>query len=348
LLDGSRQLRIVQGECIWIGQAGSGIAVLLADGCRLVGDVVVCATGHDTASAPTRCYADPWIPPRDAGIAADAAVLILGTGLTMIDYALSLLLGGHRGPIIAMSRRGLVSRAHRRVQTTAVAAADVPFGAEITVLLRWLRRLAEAEMAHGGDWRSVVDAIRPFTHEIWRRLSVQSKRRFLEHARAWWDVHRHRMAPEAEQRIAAAIAAGALTIVAGKICPVEAAPHGALVHYRRRGERGEHTMQVAKIVECTGIIKNPNRTAILRCAACWTRAWPGSIHWKSASRSHRGVLWSIDSACRRSGCSRSGHSRGRPSGRSSPSPTFAASVRRSLPICESCWRPVNGFARPAR
>jgi uncharacterized NAD(P)/FAD-binding protein YdhS len=261
LLDDSRRLRIVQGECIWIGQAGSGIAVLLEDGCRLTGDVAVCATGHDTPSAAARCYADPWTPPGGAGIAADAAVLILGTGLTMIDYALSLLLAGHRGPMIAMSRRGLVSRAHRRVQPMAIAAADVPFGAEITVLLRWLRRLAEAEMARGGDWRSVVDAIRPFTHEIWRRLSLQSKRRFLEHARAWWDVHRHRMAPEVEQRIAAAIAAGALTIVAGKICAVEATPHGALVHYRRRGERAERTMHVAKIVECTGIVKNPSGTA---------------------------------------------------------------------------------------
>jgi uncharacterized NAD(P)/FAD-binding protein YdhS len=206
------------------------------------------------------CYADPWIPPGDAGIAPDAAVLILGTGLTMVDYVLSLRLGGHHGPIIALSRRGLLPRAHRRMQPMRIAAADVPFGAEMTVLFRWLRRLAEAEMARGGDWRSVVDAIRPFSHEIWRRLAPRSKRRFLEHARAWWDVHRHRMAPEVEERILAAMGEGALTIVAGKICSVEPYPRGALVRYRRRGEGIERTKQVAKIVECTGIVRNPSHT----------------------------------------------------------------------------------------
>jgi uncharacterized NAD(P)/FAD-binding protein YdhS len=261
LSNGSRRLRIVQGECIWIGEAGSGVAVVLADGCRLTGDVAVCATGHDTRSASEGCYTEPWTPLCDAGIAADATVFILGTGLTMVDYVLSLLLAGHRGPIVAMSRRGLVSHAHRRVQSTPIAIADVPFGAEITTLVRWFRRLAEVEMARGGDWRSVVDAIRPFTHEIWRRLSLQSKRRFLDHVRAWWDVHRHRMAPEVEQRIAAAIAKGALAIVAGKICSVEPDASGALVRYRRRGETIERTLQVAKIVECTGIVRNPSGTA---------------------------------------------------------------------------------------
>jgi uncharacterized NAD(P)/FAD-binding protein YdhS len=261
LSDGSRRLRIVQGECVWIGESGTGIAVVLANGCRLTGHVAVCATGHDTASMPAGCYAEPWVPPGDVGISGEATVLILGTGLTMIDYALSLLLGGHRGPVVAMSRRGLVSRAHRRVQPTPIAAADVPFGAEIAALFRWFRRLAEAEMARGGDWRSVVDGIRPFTHEIWRRLSPRSKHRFLEHARAWWDVHRHRMAPEVEQRIAGAIAEGALIIVAGKISAVEANPHGALVRYRRRGESIERTLQIAKIMECTGIVRNPSRTA---------------------------------------------------------------------------------------
>jgi uncharacterized NAD(P)/FAD-binding protein YdhS len=261
LFGGSRWLRIVQGECIWIGAAGSGIAVVLADGCRLTGDVAVCATGHDTPSVPANCYADPWTSPRDASIPADATVLILGTGLTMVDYALSLLLAGHRGPIVAMSRRGLLSRAHRRVQPTPIAAADVPFGAGITTLFRWFRRLADAETARGGDWRSVVDAIRPHSHDIWRRLPIESKRRFLEHARAWWDAHRHRMAPEVELRIAAAMAEGGLTIEAGKICSVEPNSRGAHVRYRRRGETIKRSMQVAKIVECTGIVRNPSRTA---------------------------------------------------------------------------------------
>jgi uncharacterized NAD(P)/FAD-binding protein YdhS len=262
LSEGGRpsRLHIIQGECIWIGETGSGITAVLADGCRLTGHVAVLATGHETPSVREGCYADPWGAPGDAGIPADAPVLILGTGLTMVDYVLALLLGGHEGPIIAMSRRGLLPRPHRRVEPLAIEAADVPFGADLTALLRWFRRLVEAQMAHGGDWRSVVDGIRPFSRQIRLRLPPASKRRFLEHARAWWDVHRHRMAPEADRRIGAAIDAGVLTVIAGKICAVEPNGQGALVHYRRRGERTQRAIQVAKIVECTGIVKNPLHT----------------------------------------------------------------------------------------
>jgi len=116
----------------------------------------------------------------------DATVLILGTGLTMVDYVLSLLRDGYKGPIVAISRRGLLSMAHRRVEPARIDEADIPFGASARRLLRWFRNRIDAHVVEGGDWRSVVDAIRPFTQRLWRELPPASKRNFLEHARAWW------------------------------------------------------------------------------------------------------------------------------------------------------------------
>jgi uncharacterized NAD(P)/FAD-binding protein YdhS len=259
--DRSPRLRIIEGECLRISQRNDGITAVLADGRRITGDVGVLATGHETPSMPEWCYADPWIAPCDAGIPSDAAVLILGTGLTMVDYVLALLLGGHRGPIIAMSRRGLLPRSHRDVEPLQIEAKDLPSSTNFTVLFRWVRQLAKAEMARGGDWRSVIDGLRPFSQRMWRDLSFSSKRRFIEHARAWWDVHRHRMAPEIERRIDAAIGDGALTIIAGKVRAIEANARSVLVCYRRRGENIERSLQVGRIVDCTGLIKNPLYTA---------------------------------------------------------------------------------------
>jgi uncharacterized NAD(P)/FAD-binding protein YdhS len=261
LSGGAVGLTIIHGECVQVSESGSDVTITLADGTRLVSDVAVLAIGHDTAKLSAPCYADPWAPPAAADLNGEATVLIFGTGLTMIDYVLTLLREGHRGSIIAMSRRGLLSKAHRRVEALRIDEAEVPFGAPISQLLCWFRHRVDLHVETGGDWRGVVDALRPFTRRLWRELSLASKRRFLEHVRPWWDIHRHRMAPEVERRIADAVASGKLTLLAAKMVNIEANPGGALVRYRRRGRSEIVSLQVDRIVDCTGIVKDPRTTS---------------------------------------------------------------------------------------
>jgi uncharacterized NAD(P)/FAD-binding protein YdhS len=127
-------------------------------------------------------------------------------------------------------------------------------------LLRWFRRRVDAHVAAGGDWRSVVDAVRPFTQRLWLELPLASKRRFLEHSRAWWDVHRHRMAPEVEARITQGLDSGQVTLMAAKVAGIEPNATGAIVRYRRRGRNEIASIQVGAIVDCTGIVKDPHAT----------------------------------------------------------------------------------------
>jgi len=260
-------LHVVRGEAVAISDTRSGVAVTLADGSSHVGHVAVLATGHEVAAASGGFHADPWTAPAGAGIATDGTVLILGTGLTMVDYVLSLIDHGHGGRIVAMSRRGLLPQVHRRVEPMRFDAADLPYGTDLVYLLRWFRGIVKWNAERGGDWRAVIDGIRPFTQTIWQNLPLAAKRRFLEHLRAWWDIHRHRMAPDVDVRLKALIATGRLEVVAAKLIAVE--PAGSLAHarYRRRGEAVVETLDVAKIVECKGIVTNPQDTTnpLLRC-----------------------------------------------------------------------------------
>jgi uncharacterized NAD(P)/FAD-binding protein YdhS len=178
----------------------------------------------------------------------------------MADYVLSLLRAGHRGPIIAMSRRSLLPKAHRRVAPVHIDEADIPFGASAWALMRWLRDRIERHVEQGGDWRGVIDAVRPFTRRLWQELPLASRRRFLEHARAWWDVHRHRMAPEVEMRLTQAIAEGRLIPMAAKTVAIEPDAGGVRVRYRRRGRHGIESVRVGAIVDCTGIVRDPGAT----------------------------------------------------------------------------------------
>jgi uncharacterized NAD(P)/FAD-binding protein YdhS len=136
----------------------------------------------------------------------------------------------------------------------------VPFGASASQLLRWFRDRVDAHRAQGDNWRSIVDGIRPFSQRLWRELPIDSRRRFLEHAGAWWDVHRHRMAPEVEAMVMKAIVDRRLTLMAGKM--VETSPNatGARVRYRRHGQSKIESLDVGAIVDCTGIVNYPGAT----------------------------------------------------------------------------------------
>jgi uncharacterized NAD(P)/FAD-binding protein YdhS len=258
----NRELQVVHGECVAIAPAPSGVVVRLRDGSAIAGQLAVLATGNETCQTHmlSDLYLDPWTASAGNAVAEDARIVILGTGLTMVDHVQSLVRGGHRGPIVALSRRGLLPRPHRPVVPITVERADIPFGGETSALTRWFRNMTRTAHQHGGDWRSVVDGIRPFTQELWQSLSAPDRRRFLRHARAWWDVHRHRMAPEVEDIIGGAIASGQLTIVAGKVQSVRRGHDGAVVTYRPRGRQTVETIEAACIVECRGINAIPHTT----------------------------------------------------------------------------------------
>jgi uncharacterized NAD(P)/FAD-binding protein YdhS len=256
------RLSIVHAECLALEESRTGVTAVLSDGARHSAEFAVLATGHDAASRRGRCYVHPWTPPRDSGVEQHHRVLLLGTGLTMIDYLLSLEDAGHRGPIIAVSRRGLLPLVHRTVRPLPINEHEIPFGSGVAALLQWLRgRVATHAAQRGGDWREVVDGLRPFNQQIWRSLSPPERQRFLRHARAWWNVHRHRMAPEVEARVAGAQRSGRLVVMPAKVSAIDEDADGATVTYRRRGGRAAETMHVDRIVDCRGVVSVPYRPA---------------------------------------------------------------------------------------
>jgi uncharacterized NAD(P)/FAD-binding protein YdhS len=255
-------LHVVRGECASLRPTRLGVEVKLTDGSSHFGHFAVLATGNEAPpNAHGPCGVSPWREPQESGIAPNDSVLIMGSGLTMVDYVLSLLRAQHRGPITAISRRGLLPQPHRSIEPLRIDAADVPFGTQISYVLHWLRGVVDGGLGPGQDWNSVIDALRPFTRDIWQSWPEPTKRRFLRHARPWWDVHRHRTAPEIDQRLHAAIASGQVSVIAGKVSKITVQPDGATVSYRRRGFAKTESMRVAKIAECVGIAVAPRDSA---------------------------------------------------------------------------------------
>jgi uncharacterized NAD(P)/FAD-binding protein YdhS len=208
-----------------------------------------------------RHIANPWNWSALAGIGESEGVVLVGTSLTMVDVALELQARGHRGPLLAVSRHGLLPQSHRanRLLGDPVSWMDVTPSA--LALLRTLRRAAREEMERGGDWRSVVDSLRPHTQALWRGLPEEERNRFLRHLKAQWEVHRHRLAPAVAEAVERLKQDGRLAVAAGHVRQVLPGPQGLRVVLRERGRRTLRTVEAGWIVNCSGPAADYSRVA---------------------------------------------------------------------------------------
>jgi uncharacterized NAD(P)/FAD-binding protein YdhS len=253
--DGAARLRLAPDEAVDLAERDGKMIITLAMGLKIEARTAVLAVGAMGTAAPgpgletlgPSLYAgDPWAPAALDDLPDDAPVLLLGSGLTMVDVALSLARRGHNGPVLALSRRGLAPRSHAGGWNAHHPAMAVP-QLRLSQRLKWVRRRADEI-----GWRAAIDALRPHTQTFWAEASVAEQRRFLRHLRPWWDVHRHRMAPPVAARIEAMRESGRLTIAAGRLIGAAPVDDQAQVTWRARGEDRETRGRFGRVINCTG------------------------------------------------------------------------------------------------
>lgn len=241
------ELEIVRGEAVDVEGGG----VVLADGRRIAANAVVLAPGNlppatlrgmDPEALGALWVADPWAGAIADGLGEGDTILLVGTGLTAVDAALTLDARGFRGRILALSRRGLVPRAHGLREPMTQPQEKLP--SDCVGLLRRVRRRSDEI-----GWRSAVHELRNATQAIWGDAPTSERRRFLRHLRPWWDVHRHKIAPAVAATIARMEAEGRISFAAGRILSID--PDGT-VRWRPRGGDKIEALLAFRIVNCTG------------------------------------------------------------------------------------------------
>lgn len=202
-------------------------------------DAVVIATGNAAPTRPAwvpeheRIIHDPWSTGALANIAPGDRVACIGTGLTFVDIALTLTAAG--ATVHGYSRHGLLPHAHAAVGTLP----QPPHMTTPREVLRWLRQ------QH--DWRAAIAALRPITSELWQSFDDRQRRQFLRHPMRYWEIHRHRMAPQVAAQLQQHLHTGNISIHQSNVVRVDLT-QGVRLH----NTNGEVSDEYDWLVLCTG------------------------------------------------------------------------------------------------
>lgn len=253
------RLERIVDEAIAIEVSSENIIIYLSGGECFCVDKVVLALGNFPASLPeplasleNRYITDAWSDDAIAELNTNDSILLIGTGLTMVDIVVALQEKGFQGKIHAVSRHGLMPLRHQ--QTTIYPAfIDIETAPKTARrLLHLVRQEIKLADEKGHNWRAVIDAIRPVTQILWQSLPYKEQKRFLRHVKAYWEVHRHRIAPKIADNLEIAKAADQLIYYGGRIQSWEALENGVNVTIRQRETGENQVLYVNRIINCTG------------------------------------------------------------------------------------------------
>lgn len=226
---------------------------LISGGQSWQADHVLIATGNAFPIAPAGAsrlttadgyHDDPWTAPY-ADIAAADHVVVLGTGLSMIDTVIALDSAGFHGRITAISRHCLMPAVH--VDSTAAfpVTTHEPPAPTALAYVRFVRAHARAAEAQGLSWQAAINGLRSVTNDWWLRLP-EGEQQKLKRALPFWNVHRHRTAPKPGALLRSWRDSGRLKLVKGRVTMVRKIANGISVDY------GSQNMSAPHVINCLG------------------------------------------------------------------------------------------------
>ncbi|RIJ11455.1 pyridine nucleotide-disulfide oxidoreductase [Pseudomonas sp. 91RF] len=252
----------VRAEVVDVQVFSDSVQLTLSDGQPLQGAFAVLATGmfpaartpQKESSGLNAAALDPWDVSAMRQLDPQSTVLIIGSGLTMVDAVVSLEQAGHRGPIEVFSRHGLLPHVRRQPPAWADFLAEDHSIRTPRQLVRELRRHCREAIEQGIDWQAPLDTVRAHIGRLWSQASDVQRRQFVRHVRPWWESHHHRSPPLSAELVERLHREGRLRIHAASYKGLELVSGGSVgIRIRRRGDSETHVVQGAALINSSGI-----------------------------------------------------------------------------------------------
>jgi uncharacterized NAD(P)/FAD-binding protein YdhS len=140
---------------------------------------------------------------------ASGHVVIIGTGLSGVDAAISALAESSVAKVTMLSRDGRLPLSHDVAarQKQELLLQGGPFS-----VLQAIRAASATT-----KWQAVMNALRSQSNSLWRAWSVKERRAALRHLGGLWAAHRNRLPPDVLEQLQTERANGRLEVIKSQV-----------------------------------------------------------------------------------------------------------------------------------
>lgn len=245
------QFDIVAASAVACSRKGTGFRIRTDRAGTVEADVVVVATGYGASTASGQESLPPFGFVSTDQFAGARSMVLIGSGLTMVDVLLNARREGFAGEATILSRRGQIPREHAAKGVVPKEMA-LPKTKSLARLTASIRIACEAAEAYGTPWQAVINGLRPTISAIWQGLDPTEQSRFLRHVRPFWDTHRHRLPPEIYRQLHLELEQGRSSLLRARVLGVQRSGTGFAVNLRRHGASKGETLTADLAFDCRG------------------------------------------------------------------------------------------------
>ncbi len=196
---------------------------------------------------------DPWRV--DVAPFENRDVALIGNRLTAMDVIALLDERAFRGRIHLISRHGYAPN----VEDPRIRAMDfTEYALDYSTPLRLLRALRTIADDYKGDWRAIIEGLRPMSPHVWASWSMSERRRFLRHLQSIWGAHRYRVPAATFASYTRLRSEGRVINHRGRVAQASAFDDGITIELEHASTKS--AIRVAHVVNCSG--PNPDITRV--------------------------------------------------------------------------------------
>lgn len=263
----NQHLEVIDARAIDIQKSEKNYEILLNTNHSVAADKIVLALGNFLPASPklkspsfyksNHYFQNPWTSDYLNNLAADKNILLIGTGLTMVDCILSLKKIGFKKTIYVVSPRGYTPFPHGTPETYPDFYSELN-KTSLLDIYKTVRKHIQKAAKENITWRAVIDSLRPNAQNIWIHLSAKDKQQFISHLRHIWGVVRHRLPVKTYEEMNLLKTSGQMEIIGGRIEDVQEQDGHISVSIILRKQSHFREINVGTVVNCTGPQTNYN------------------------------------------------------------------------------------------